>query len=84
VQNIETAGAGDIEPLDVIILRLIEERIQGRLTDDMERYQIGGRTIDRIPVKDLLRYRDVYTARVKALRFPGTFGVDILVTPRDE
>lgn len=84
VQNLAAAGAGDAEPLDVILLRLVEQRLTGRLTEDMERYQIGGRTIDRIPVKDLFRYRDVLTARIRALRHPGEFGVDVVVTPRDE
>lgn len=48
------------------VLDAIEAVIEGRATKDQESYSIGGRSLQRTPIAELLRLRDVYRAEVKA------------------
>lgn len=45
-------------------LEAIQAVIEGRATLDQQAYTINGRSITRMPVTDLLRFRDVYKAEV--------------------
>lgn len=60
-------------------LALIEAKIEGRITADAESYSINGRALSRIPVKELLRLRAVYQAKVNRYRNPGQLGPVVLV-----
>jgi len=42
------------------VLDAIEARIEGRMTDDVESYQIAGVSISKIPMNELIRYRQQY------------------------
>jgi len=44
------------------MLDAIEAALEGRITADVESYQIGGRSISKIPTADLIRYRQQYRA----------------------
>lgn len=52
-------------------LTLIETAIEGRLTSDHESYAIGGRSIAKIPIRELVRLRGIYLAKVQALQNAG-------------
>lgn len=45
-----------------IVLDAIEAVIEGRATKDQEEYSIGGRSLKRTPIGDLLKLRDRYRA----------------------
>ncbi|MFH0351040.1 MAG: hypothetical protein ACHBMF_03775 [Chromatiales bacterium] len=50
------------------ILDAIQAVIEGRASMDQQSYTIGGRTLERIPIKDLLYFRDRYRADYEAER----------------
>lgn len=52
-------------------LTLIETAIEGRLTSDHESYAINGRSIAKIPVRELVRLRGIYLAKVQNLQNGG-------------
>ena len=49
-------------------LALINTALEGRLTKDFESYQIAGRSISKIPVRDLYALRSRYAAAVRQER----------------
>ncbi len=49
-------------------LRVIEAALEGRLTTDLESYQIAGRSISKIPVETLMKMRGRYAGLVKQER----------------
>lgn len=49
-----------------IALDAIEAVLEGRATVDQQEYSIGGRTLKRMQVADLFKFRDYYRAEVKA------------------
>jgi hypothetical protein len=59
-------------------LALIEAKIEGRITTDHESYSINGRSIMKIPTKELLRMRAIYQAKVYRLRNQGQLGPTVL------
>jgi len=52
-------------------LTLIETALEGRLTTDMESYSIGGRSITKIPVVELIKLQGIYRAKVRNLQNAG-------------
>ena len=48
-----------------IMLAKIEAVLEGRITADIENYQIAGRQITKIPIAELLVLRDRYRVEVK-------------------
>jgi len=46
------------------VLDAIEAVIENRATLDQESYQIGGRSLKRMPIADLMRLRQLYRAEV--------------------
>ena len=56
-----TAGAGDFQSHEERTLAVLTAAIEGRLTRDMESYSIAGRSISKIPVRDLTSLRSQYT-----------------------
>lgn len=58
------------------VLDAIEAVIQGRSTTDIQRYvmQAVGRSIDKMPIADLIKFRDYYLAEVKSEEAKATGG----------
>lgn len=55
-------------------LAAIRAAIAGRLTSDIENYQIGGRAVSKIPVRELVALEGIYVAKVEAERSGGQLG----------
>jgi len=49
-----------------IVLDAINATIEGRATKDQQEYSIGSRSLKRIPLMELLKFRDQYQAKVNA------------------
>lgn len=49
-----------------IVLDALEAVIEGRASKDQQSYQINGRSLERMPVKDLLAFRAQYRAEVES------------------
>lgn len=58
-------------------LSVIEAALSGRLTSDLQSYQIAGRAVNKIPVKELLQMRGHYAFIVWQERNPGCVGIPI-------
>lgn len=52
-------------------LRLIEAALEGRVPGDMQQYQIAGRQITKIPIRELYGLRSLYRAEVWKERHPN-------------
>ena len=72
--NLATAGAGDLQSWDEKTLAVVEAALAGRLTSDLESYQIAGRAVTKIPIKDLLELRNQLSARVARMKNNGGIG----------
>ena len=70
-RNLALANAGDAQSHAERTLRVIEAAIENRLTDGMEKYEIDGRVVERIPAMDLYALRDKYRVEVARLRNGG-------------
>lgn len=71
--NPTTAGAGDRQSWDEKTLAVVEAVLAGRVTDDIAMYQIGGRTISKLPLTELLTLRSQLRAAL-AFQRTGSFG----------
>lgn len=67
---------------DEKVLAAINARLEGRTTEDTQRIQVAGRSVDQIPIMELVRLQGIYRARVfqkrnagQARRHEVTFGV---------
>lgn len=60
-------------------LAVIEAAIEGRLTADIEDYQVAGRAVKKIPIAELVKLRGIYRAEVWRARNPGRFGPSVEV-----
>lgn len=61
-------------------LRIIEAAIEGRISSDMESYQVNGRAITKIATPELVRLRGHYASRVWRERNPGRLGATVEVS----
>ena len=61
-------------------LDVIEAALEGRLASDLETYMIAGRSVTKIPVRDLLRLRNQYRAQVRAEKYPERMGREVEVS----
>ena len=64
--DLAAARAGDLQSWEEKTLAIVEAALAGRLTSDIESYQILGRAVSKIPAKDLLRLRGELRATVSA------------------
>lgn len=79
--DLSSVDAGDALSYEEKTLAIIEAALQGRLTSDMESYSIAGRSISKIPVRDLVSLRGTYKALVWKQRNPGkTASTPVYVT----
>lgn len=75
--NVATASAGAFVSHIERALPIIEAAIEGRLTADIENYQIQGRSISKIPIVELIRYRGMYKSKLYQLQNPGRLGPSV-------
>lgn len=69
--NPQTRAAGEGQTHAERTLAVLEAALEGRLTDDIESYQIGGRAVSKIPVAELMTLRAKYRLEVWRGRHPG-------------
>jgi hypothetical protein len=69
--NFATVAAGAMVSFEEQTLAVIESVLQNRITADIEQYAIAGRSITKIPVRELLQLRGQYRALVWKQRNPG-------------
>lgn len=74
--NFVTAAAGSQRTHAEKTLAVIKAALEGRLTSDIESYQIVGRAVNKIPIGELVKLRGTYEAMVWRERHP-----DQLFTP---
>jgi len=74
--NLATAAAGSQRTHAEKTLAVIKAALEGRLTSDIESYQIVGRAVNKIPIEQLVKLRGVYESMVYRERHP-----DLLLTP---
>lgn len=72
--NLATATAGSLQSSNEKFLALVELRLEGRITDDMESYQVGGRALTRVPLSELMTLRAKLRAAVARERGGGRLG----------
>jgi hypothetical protein len=72
--NLATAPAGAFLTHAEKTLQVIEAALSGRLTADLESYQIAGRAVTKIPIRELRELRGWYAAEVSRAQNPGTLG----------
>jgi len=58
-------AAADLRSHSKIMIDAIEEVLEGRIPDDVERYSIAGRTIDMIPIPELMQLQSHYKMQYK-------------------
>jgi hypothetical protein len=61
-------------------LLVIEAALEGRLPSGMETYQIAGRAVSKMKIKELMELRGLYAALVWRQRNPGKLGPTVEVT----
>lgn len=74
--NMAMAGAGDMQSWEEKTLAVVEAALSGRLTTDMESYQIAGRAVTKIAVADLMKLRNQLKITVAQQR-SGGFGTPV-------
>lgn len=77
--NIATAAAGATQTHEEKTLAVIEAALYGRLTADMQSYQIAGRAVVKIPIAELRKMRGEYAAIVRMQKGGGAFSRTIEV-----
>lgn len=71
VANIAKATAGAMQTFEERMLGVVEAVLEGRITQDIEAFQIAGRAVTKIPVRELVQLREVYKRAVDAQQNPG-------------
>jgi hypothetical protein len=74
--NPATAAAGDRQSWEERTLVVVEAVLSGKVTADMQMYQIGGRTVSKLPLQELLNLRSSLRAALSYQR-TGSFGARI-------
>lgn len=82
--DLATAPAGATLSFAEKTLSVIEGALSGRLTSDMQSYQIGGRAIVKIPAKELMQMRGYFASMVWRQANPGKIGAPIYTEFLDE
>jgi hypothetical protein len=62
-------------------LSLIESAILGRIPSGMESYQIQGRALVKIPLRDLMDLRNYYRAELRSARWGGNGTLQVVFNP---
>lgn len=72
-----TVASGSLQSQAEKNLAVVEAAINGRLTSDIQNYQILGRAVSKIPIKELMDIRGKLRAEVYRERHPGQLGIPI-------
>ncbi|MGH9745128.1 MAG: hypothetical protein ACRD59_03320, partial [Candidatus Acidiferrales bacterium] len=77
--NVGSAAAGAFNTWEAQTLVVVEAAISGRLTSDIQAYQIAGRSVSKIPIADLRKIRGELRAAIWRQNNPGQLGVPFRV-----
>lgn len=78
-QDLAQAGETDAQTFAEKALALVEARLLGRYTDDMESFSIAGRAVSQIPQRELLDVRDRLSEEIRMSKANGKFIRDVRV-----
>ena len=73
--NVSSAAAGVFNTWEERTLAIVEAAISGRLTADIQAYQIAGRSVSKIPIQELRQIRGELRAAIWRQNNPGQLGV---------
>lgn len=73
--NVASATAGAFNTWEERTLAVVEAAISGRLTSDIQAYQIAGRSVSKIPIAELRTIRGELKASIWRQNNPGQLGV---------
>lgn len=73
--NAGSAAAGSFNTFEERTLVVVEAALAGRLTSDIQSYQIAGRSVNKIPVSELLTIRGQLRVAIWRQNNPGQLGV---------
>jgi hypothetical protein len=84
--NVGSATAGVFNTFEERTLAVVEAAISGRLTADLQSYQIAGRAVTKIPIAELRTIRGELRAAIWRQNHPGQLGVPhkVTFTPESE
>jgi len=71
--NVAQATAGSLLTWAERTLPIVEAAIEGRLTADVQSYQINGRAVTKIPIGELLNLRAKCVGIIRQEQHPGEF-----------
>ncbi len=73
--NVASAAVGVFNTWEERTLAVVEAAISGRLTSDIQAYQIAGRSVSKIPIAELRTIRGELKASIWRQNNPGQLGV---------
>ena len=73
--NVASAAAGVFNTFEERTLAIVEAAISGRLTSDIQAYQIAGRSVSKIPIAELRTIRGELRAAIWRQNNPGQLAV---------
>jgi hypothetical protein len=79
-RNLSTAAAGDALSHAEKMLPIVEAVLSGRVTADIENYQINGKLVTKIPIAELKKLRKQYRSEIWSQRNGGRLGPQHLTT----
>lgn len=82
--NVGSASAGAFNTFEERTLAVVEAAISGRLTSDIQAYQIAGRSVSKIPIQELRIIRGELRAAIWRQNHPGQLGVPLRVSFENE
>jgi hypothetical protein len=82
--DLATASAGATLTFWEKTLSVVELALSGRLTKDLQSYQIAGRAVQKIPIKELLQIRGIARANVWKAANPDRISEPVFVDFLDE
>jgi hypothetical protein len=82
--NVGSAAAGAFNTWEERTLVVVEAAIAGRLTSDIQSYQVAGRSVNKIPIAELRQIRGQLLGVIWRQTHPGELGVPYKVEFTDE
>jgi hypothetical protein len=73
--NVASSAAGTFNTWEERTLMVVEAAIQGRLTSDIQAYQIAGRSVSKIPIQELRIIRGELRSAIWRQNNPGQLSV---------
>lgn len=73
--NVDIAAAGAFNSWEEKTLAVVEAALSGRMTSDIQSYQIAGRAVTKIPITELLQIRGTLRSVIWRQTNPGKLGV---------